>query len=65
MAKACGFRMLAPLFLFERKRGKKNQKASPALAAFCAQGSAKFAGDFQKYCKQCKYQSVSHNQRFS
>jgi hypothetical protein len=52
MAKACGFRMLAPLFLFERKRGKKNQKASPALAAFCAQGSAKSVGAFTKQSKQ-------------
>jgi hypothetical protein len=36
------------LFLFERKRTKKKQKASPALATFCAQGSARFAGALQK-----------------
>jgi hypothetical protein len=32
----------------KEKRGKRSEKASPALAAFCAQGSAKFTGDFQK-----------------
>jgi hypothetical protein len=36
----------------KEKRGKRSEKASPALAAFCAQGSAKFTGAFPKQSKQ-------------
>ena len=39
--KACVFRKLCKLFFFEKKSCKKRQKASPALAAFCAQGRTK------------------------
>ena len=46
--KACGFRKDGQLFFFEKKSCKKRQKASPALAAFCAQGRTKSAGDIQR-----------------
>ena len=46
--KTAAFGTLKKLFFFEKKSCKKRQKASPALAAFCAQGRTKSAGDIQR-----------------